>query len=336
MTTNNVYVFNQYYLSFLKLVKKGAKHIKDKSSIARNVLKNFNVHYNSFDNSTNEHISMFNENFTNSICEEIVISDTIDTVALDDWIEKYGELTLFKNVQLKTIRRMLKKNSLLHQYMLIFHIFRDNELNEEEIKNIMEKLKGVGDKCPERHLKCVNIVCQLTIENKTGLNMKDIEETSIGKLAKDIVSEIDIDKVKESLGGNGDILSALSDPNGGIGNLINDVHAKMANKLKNGEVKKENLFKDALNMAGNLPGLGGSNSGPGAEQGAPDIGNLMKMMSSMMGVNPNNGKMRSAQKKMEQQARMKSKLNKKQKKSEQESSDTTPTPAPASAEIPSE
>ena len=174
----------------------------------------------------------------------------------------------------------------------------------------MEKLKGVtieDSLIPEKYRKIVNRIAELAIENKTGFSMEDIEDTSIGKLAKEIMEDVDIEKVKKSINTEGDILGALSDPDNGIGNLISDVSQKMATKLKSGELKQDALLKDALNMAGKLPGM--NNNGNNT---TPDIGNIMKMMSGMMGGG-NMPSSRSVQRKMDKKTKLKKKLDIKNK-----------------------
>ena len=174
----------------------------------------------------------------------------------------------------------------------------------------MEKLKGTStiedDLIPQKYRKIVNRIGELAIENKTGFTMEDIEDTSIGKLAKEIMEDVDIEKVKKSINTEGDILGALSDPDNGIGNLIADVSQKMATKLKSGELKQDALLKDALNMAGKLPGMNGGGSD------GPDIGNIMKMMSGMMG-GANMPSSRSVQRKMDKKSKLKKKVDSKNK-----------------------
>ena len=66
----------------------------------------------------------------------------------------------------------------------------------------MQKLKGItieDDIIPEKYRKIVNRIAELAIENKTGFSMEDIEDTSIGKLAKEIMEDVDIEKVKKSI-----------------------------------------------------------------------------------------------------------------------------------------
>lgn len=307
--TSNIYVFNQYYLTFIKTIKKNAKNSKDTN--AKNIIKSIRLEYNTFNNNSDEYINYFKSNFDNNSIQELKLNENFN-----EWIEKNNTKYLIKDIELEKINKIIKKKEILTQFLLIFSLFVDDQLNENEIKIIMEKLKGNDndDNLPQRHKDLINKITKLNIKNSTGFSIEEIEDTSIGKLAKEIVNEIDLDKVKSSIENDGDILGALGNPDNGIGNLISDVSQKMASKLKNGDIKQENLLNDAIKMAGKLPGLGGSNSN-GNE---PDIGNIMKMMSSMMGNNNmggniNKGKMKNMQKKMETKSRLKKKLDDKNK-----------------------
>lgn len=307
--TSNIYVFNQYFLTFIKTIKKNAKN--SNNSNAKNIIKNIRNEYNTFNNNSNEYITFFKSNFDNDSIEELKLTDNID-----EWIQKNNTKSIIKNIELENINKIIKKTEILKQFLLIFSLFIDDELNENEIKIIMEKLKGSDNdnNLPDRHKNLVIKISKLNIKNSTGFSLEEIEDTSIGKLAKEIVNEIDLDKVKNSIEKDGDILGALGNPDNGIGNLISDVSQKMASKLKNGDIKQENLLNDAIKMAGKLPGLGGNNQ----NNNEPDFGNIMKMMSSMMGnnnlgMNLNKGKMKNMQKKMETKSRLKKKLDDKNK-----------------------
>lgn len=304
MTT---YVFNQYFLTFIKTVKKNARPLKEKKAIARDTLNKIHAFYNTFDNKSNDYLNNYSTIFTDFITNTLVDCNKDE---IEKWFEDNQDLNILQNIPLKNVKSILKKTTILHQFILIFHLFKNTDLTEDNIKNIMEKLKGTtieDDLIPEKYRKVVNRIAQLAIENKTGFSMEDIEDTSIGKLAKEIMEDVDIEKVKKSINTEGDILGALSDPDNGIGNLISDVSQKMATKLKSGELKQDALLKDALSMAGKLPGM---SSGGG--DGAPDIGNIMKMMSGMMGGG-NMPSSRSVQRKMDKKTKLKKKLDSKNK-----------------------
>jgi len=305
MTT---YVFNQYFLTFIKTVKKNARPLKEKKAVARETLQKIHAFYNTFDNKSTEYLTNYSTVFTDFITNPLVDCNKDE---INKWFDDNEHLHILQNIPLKNIRTILKKTTILHQFILIFHLFKNTDLTENDIKHIMEKFKGItsieDNKIPEKYHKVVNKISELAIENKTGFSMEDIEDTSIGKLAKEIMEDVDIEKVKKSINSEGDILGALSDPDNGIGTLISDVSQKMATKLKSGELKQDALLKDALNMAGKLPGMNGGGGGDG-----PDIGNIMKMMSGMMG-GANMPSSRSMQRKMDKKSKLKKKLDSKNK-----------------------
>jgi hypothetical protein len=121
-----------------------------------------------------------------------------------------------------------------------------------------------------------------------------MEDTMLGKLAKEILEDVDVDKLQKSIGDNGDILKAIGDPDSGFSELISNVSRKMANKISTGELKQENLLQDAIKFASTMPGLFGNSGAAGGTGGAgaassnnqrknePDMASMMNMMSSMM------------------------------------------------------
>jgi hypothetical protein len=128
--------------------------------------------------------------------------------------------------------------------------------------------------------------------------MSQMEDTMLGKLAKEILEDVDVEKLQKSIGDNGDILKAIGNPDSGFSELISNVSRKMANKISTGELKQENLLQDAIKFASTMPGLFGNatnqgnakkSSGSGDAGGAseqkrnePDMASMMNMMSSMM------------------------------------------------------
>lgn len=322
-----MYIFNQYYLAFVKKTRNVAKKMKDRSSIAKEVLASIRKNYNTFENSNSEYAEFFSSQFEKSIFDDLVTADDPK-----EWLEKHKSLHVFQNISLEKIGKLFKEHFIVHQFLLILHIFRDKDLSDEEQKTIVQKLKGLDDELlvVDKYKETVNKIIQLDIKNQAGFNMKDIEDTSIGKLAKDIVEDLNLDKIKESVKNNGDILSALGDPENGIGNLIGDVSSKMAKKIKSGELKQEDLLKDALNMGSKLPMFGGgSNKNQDNSMGGGlDMGNIMQMMQNMQGLQGmmggkgpgdinkamQSGKFKNMQKQMKQKERMKTKLNKKNQK----------------------
>ena len=334
----SMYIFNQYYFAFVKKARNVAKKIKEKSSVARDILKNVRVHYNTFENSSVEYSNFFTEQFSVDLFQPL-----LETDEPSEWIKENKDRQVFKNITLDMLSKLFKEHVIIHQFMLILHMFRDKELSEEESKNIVQKMKGMDEELEivDRYKDVVQKIVQLNIKSQAGFNMKDIEDTSIGKLAKDIVEDLDLEKIKQSVKNNGDILSALGDPENGIGNLIGDVSSKMAKKIKSGEIKQDDLFKDALNMGSKLPMFGGGDSnsdggdkGPLGGMGGFDMGNIMQMMQGMQGMMGGkgmgdinkamkSGKFKNMEKQMKQKERMRTKLNKKEGVSSSTNDSTT-------------
>ena len=112
-----------------------------------------------------------------------------------------------------------------------------------------------------------------------------MEDTMLGKLAKEILDDVDVDKLQQSIGEKGDLLKAIGDPDSGFGDLISNVSRKMATKISNGELKQENLLQDAMKFASTMPGLfGGANPGGGDNKQQNDMANMMNMMNNKEGM----------------------------------------------------
>ena len=107
--------------------------------------------------------------------------------------------------------------------------------------------------------------------------MKDMESTTLGKLAKEIMEDINVEDLQKSMsGGDGDILKALSDPEGGMSKLLGTVSQKMLSKLASGEIKQDTLLQDALQFSSKIKHML-----PKEAQGLGDIGNMMSQMGDL-------------------------------------------------------
>jgi len=176
-----------------------------------------------------------------------------------------------------------------------------NELSDDDVKLYLSVLQDTKNEISldtitnELHRKVIARLNEMkTKKNKetSGIDMSQMEDTMLGKLAKEILEDVDVEKLQKSIGDNGDILKAIGDPDSGFSELISNVSRKMANKISTGELKQENLLQDAIKFASAMPGgifgnvnqgQGGANNG-GGSGGAkqPDMSSMMNMMSSMM------------------------------------------------------
>jgi hypothetical protein len=179
-----------------------------------------------------------------------------------------------------------------------------NELSDDDVKVYLSVLQdtkneiGLDVITNEAHRKLIARLNELKTKKQkdtTGFNMSGMEDTMLGKLAKEILEDVDVEKLQKSIGDNGDILKAVGDPDSGFSELISNVSRKMANKISTGELKQENLLQDAIKFASAMPGGIFGNAGAGGAAGAgvkqgggsgnanqPDMASMMNMMSSMM------------------------------------------------------
>lgn len=276
------FIFNQYYIDFLKRIKEVAKTKKETCEVSKEYLKSIKENYQTLDKSSEEYIDFLNSSITEEIWSKYLDEDI-------DWIEENKEICIFKNVPLKNIIAILEDNFLCHHFICVFYIFR-KELTEEEATKIVNLLQTPNSKDLMEEIQSEDIKKVLTklnnlrnekLKEKSGIDMKFIEDTSLGKLAKEILEDIDVGKLQKSLGENGDVLKAIGDPDSGFADVIANVSRKMATKISNGDLKQENLIQDAMKFASVMPNLFGGPASGSKKQ--PDMSNIINMMSSMMG-----------------------------------------------------
>lgn len=304
------HVFNQYFFDFLKKLKTKCKDRKEESHDARVILRSIKKHY-----ANNDMLSAEFRAYMNSD-ENRAAWDTYGELATDEdellrWIDSNCEETsLFREVQMKNVKAMLSDSYIMHHYLTIFNIFRE-DMDNNAISNVLDVLKNLGK---ERALIDESIAKVESDKIKSQLErlvflytkrsdkmrgdpfvdkMADIEKTSLGKLAKEIMEEVNVDELQNTLG-NGDIMSALANPDGGLVKLLGTVSQKMISKMSTGELKQENLLQDAMKLASTFGG--GSGLGPltdiasmfgagagGGSDGGFDMSSLSKMMSGLGG-----------------------------------------------------
>ena len=314
---SNQYVFNQYYIDFIKRLKQAAKKMKEDNSdedndegnsevsednylFAKSIIKTIKANYITFDKSSDEYIKYINslpENFWTSYADA-------EESKIDEWfdLEEVKDVNIFTNISVKQIQRLINDNFLCHHFLTVFYLFK-NDLSDEEVKKYIkifqessdELLNDIENDNNKKMIARLNSLKTKNIKDKTNLNMAGMEDTMLGKLAKEILEDVDIDKLQKSIGDNGDILKAIGDPNSGFSDLISNVSRKMATKISNGELKQENLLQDAMKFASIMPGMfgnqnagaaggsgAGGSGGSGASGSAPDMASMMKMMGAMM------------------------------------------------------
>jgi hypothetical protein len=298
----SLYVFNQYYFDLLKKVKNYARTSPDKLHVvSKSIKKAIKDHYQSYDKESDEHRVFFLQSTQSA--RTSWASDVTTVELAKEWLlrDEVSNVELFKGISFASLDAVMKSKKTLYYYFTLLCIFGDESMNEETTSKIITILKGIqnadefaealkdfSDDTPcKKQLQFLSYLQSLSATTPGVDNtMKDLESTSLGKLAKEIMEDIDVNEIHNSLG-DGDIFKALSNPNGGISKLLGTVSQKMISKMASGEIKQENLLSDALKFSTQLQGMMPSG---GKSQGNPmgdfDFAGMMSKvggLANMMG-----------------------------------------------------
>lgn len=302
-----LYILNQYYIDLIKKLKTIAKKHREKSETAKKVFNIIKNNYLTLDKSSDEYITFIKTNLTNDLYisykelnftekkktenqeEETILNDDISS-----WLNLNQEVQILNNVTIKDILKIFRNEYLCHHYISVFFIYSQDLSDEESEKiltilqkdnyteddiNELEDEKDIYKKILLNLIKIKNIKIKKNVDMKMG----GMENTTLGKLAKEILDDIDLNKLQQSMDKNGDVLKSLGDPNSGFGDIISNVSQKMAAKLSSGELNQQNLIQDAMKFASMMPGMFGNQNNTGN-----NMGNMMNMFSEMM-ANNNDG-----------------------------------------------
>ncbi len=153
----------------------------------------------------------------------------------------------------------------------------------------------LDNECFKKIIDRLNSMKTEKIKTDAGYDTMDsLKDTTIGKIAKEIIQDVDINKLKTTLSNNeGDIFKALASEESGLGELFTTVGSKVTNKISSGELNQEAIIKDAMKFASMLPGMFGNRGGDSGEGGGFNMADMMKMMSAMNGAQGGGGGKRS-------------------------------------------
>ncbi len=326
----STYIFNQYYIDLLKKIKVIAKKHRLHSETAKRVLKTIKDNYQTYDKTSNEYIDFFKEKCNNEYWNEYI---SLEKDKCDEWMkDEKNNVEIYKSISLKDIIKLLRNNFIIHHYLSVLYIYT-NELTEDEITVILKYLQSVTDE-PETNIelnienenikKVLNRLNDIKLDNiKTSSmpNMDSLKDTTIGKIAKEIIDGVDLTKIKQSITDEGDIFKAIAKPDSGFGELFTNVSQKMSSKISSGELSQEAIMQDAMKFMSILPGLMPNNSGGDGEEGggmnmAMNMMNMMNMMKGMGGMGGMGGGKKqktgvdtSALRKLMKKQQLKDKLN---------------------------
>ena len=271
---STTYVFNQYYFEFLKKIRDKARSRKYDSREARHILKGVKKHYQSYDKSSDEYREWF-------------------AAANQDPCGEAGAPVLYKEIEYTDIAAILDAGVLDH-FVTILKVLMVEKMSNADLEGIVKALRSLNKK--EAFDAAVAAIEDADVREKMqGLYerfikhknndmddaLKKIEGTSLGKLAKEIMQDINIEELQSTME-DGDILKSLSNPEGSLTKVLSTVSAKMISKMASGEIKQESLLEDAMKLASELgmgaAGAGGSGGGLG---GLGNMGEMIKQMQKM-------------------------------------------------------
>ena len=290
--SSSVVIFNQYYYDLLTKLRKIAKKHREHSETAKKVSDIIKDNYKEFDKTSSEYIEYVKEN-----CNEEFWKSYLDVSKeeCDEWLKKeeIGKVEIFKGINIKDISKLLRDNFLCHHYISCFYIYK-NEMSDESASTILKILQSFDENFElddEEYKKVINRLNNLKTDKvKTDTSYDSIgnlKDTTIGKIAKEIIEDVNIDKFKQTINEEGDILKALVNPENGLGELFTAVGNKVTNKISTGELSQELIMKDALKFASVLPSMFG-NTGDGENDDSSskfNMADMMKMMSAMGAMN---------------------------------------------------
>ena len=288
------FVFNQYYIDLLKKLKVIAKKNKDNSSTAKKVLNSIKDNYSTLDKSSDEYIIFIKNNFNDELWNNYVNAEQ-----LDNWIKENAEVLLYQDITINDISKLLRDNYLCNHYLTVFYLFKDQK-SDDDLAKLVNILKSVDNDDEINSLEVddykkvlirLNSLKEKNIKDSADDNLGSLKDTTIGKIAKEIIDDIDITKIKKSIGEEGDIFKAIANPDSGFSELFTNVSQKMASKISNGELSQENVIKDAMKFASVLPGMFGKSDGGGGANNMNNMAAMMNMMSSMMSSNKSSDEM---------------------------------------------
>ena len=299
------FIFNQYYLSLLKKLKNSAKSNRPDKQASK-VYRVIKINYATFDKLSDSYRNTFYETMK-GFFEGFVVTD--DAVTSD----VFNTLEFFKGIEFQDVKKLVKPN-VLYQYLIIFGII----LNDKNILEALElckkfdvdKLASIEDEVLKNYLTRLSVYSANDTnanpsenateqpDSKTQSLMDDLNKTSLGRLATELLGEIDVKEVTDSIGLNkeptlnedgtpaapkmpdmSNIFASLSNNSGGLGKLFATVGNKFQEKMASGELSQETILKDAMSLASKLPGLmgGGANNGGG-------LGDIGKMLNALQGM----------------------------------------------------
>jgi hypothetical protein len=277
----SVSVFNQYYFAFLKKLKDNARIKKDSDKSSRNLLRAIKNHYMNYNQDSDDYIKFYIE-------QTSAHTIPLDAEKFTEWFDEDAiqSLEIYKDINNKTIEKVLNNITFFREYYVILNIFGDDSLTEEETASVVDVLKknkkvdefDGSDKIKAKLQLLSDLQKTDEIQDQDQDSFKELEDTSLGRLAKEIIGELDLNELNNSLNGEDDILKALANPEGTLPKLLGTVSQKMIQKMAAGELNQAVLLEDAMKFSSKMQSMPGMQGMPG---GFGDLSGMMSKVQEM-------------------------------------------------------
>lgn len=273
-----IIVFNNYYFSLLKKLKDIARIDKNREA-HRSCISAIKAHYQSYDKSSDEYLAYYR-----GVCDSPLF-DTIEQGK--EWLDGHSDIRIYKDITVKLSREILGDDNMYLYFLVGLHVaahdidlkrfteIAQNIKDTEAFGKCLDELDAEQQSVLRKQLTLMGSLYRASMKSGIDEGMADIENTSLGKLAKEIMNEVDVSKLTETLDSDGDILKTLGNPDSGLTKLLGTVSQKLISKMASGEINNETLIKDALEFSSKMGGRGGM-------AGMPDMSGMMSMFQGMM------------------------------------------------------
>jgi hypothetical protein len=227
--------FNTFFISLLR-------DLKQMNEEFRTIIKK---HYKMVDKTSEKYIDFIKSNIT----KEDILNNNFE--------DKY----IGEELNIQTIIESINENDkiIFMNYIYILYIIiilHDEPLDDELFNKTISIISSIQKKQNVKEdIDCIlhddiRDLLQLIDHPSSIPDIDNLENTTIGNLAKEIAKEIDVSGL-QNLDKPEDIFKSIMDfsgENNMLGNIIKSVSTKVNEKLTSGELNQTQLFKEAMSM----------------------------------------------------------------------------------------
>lgn len=155
------------------------------------------------------------------------------------------------------------------------------DILDDDVRTLVSKVKVSSFGVESEDVKAAAEEAMATEdgEDKSSEFMRNIDNSKIGELAREISKDIDISKMNIEKPEDIGKLLDFSGSNSFLGDIVGKVSSKLTEKIANGDIKQEELMSEAMSM---MSMLNGGGSGGGIADILKNMGGLGDMMNNPM------------------------------------------------------